>query len=78
MRLQTMPTPALARLIYDSWTAPDAPVFPALYGMSASNDNGTLHESRPHVERFLRESRGWRGPIARAVKAELRRRLKLT
>ena len=37
---------------------------------------GILGSARNGIERFLSHARGWRGPVARTVKKELRRRLR--
>lgn len=51
------------------------PYLDAMYSLGTLDDNYGLDSGRSVVSYFLANAGTWRGPVARAVKAELRRRL---
>lgn len=75
----TMTIRELARTCRKDWASPYFGAVPYLSAMSALEtvDDAYGYDSgRSIVMYFLGNARGWRGDVAKAVKAELKRRLK--
>jgi hypothetical protein len=69
----------IAQVISRDWTRPffgAVPYLDALRSMSSVDDSYGLDDGRMIVAYFLSNATTWRGPIARIVKAELKRRTK--
>lgn len=68
----------LARRIREDWRNPyfgAVPYLRALYALDDVRDTYGADSASTIVAYFLANSAGWRGPVARAIKAELRRRI---
>lgn len=77
--LRLMPLHHIAILIRDSWPRPyfgAVPYIEAMHALTDINSNYGLDDGRDIVSRFLANANTYRGPIAKAVKAELKTRLK--
>ena len=78
MNLQTAPIYEIANYIRQNWkkVSPYAePYLEAMESLNSINDNYYLDSGSSVVLYFLSNSAGWRGDVAREVKAELRSRL---
>jgi hypothetical protein len=80
--LSTANVQHLISLIYADWDNVDSSAHAYLHAVDLSNchdlDNPVGDETADiQMRHFLTHAAGWRGPTARAVKAELRRRLGL-
>lgn len=70
----------LVAIIFDDWETISADAATYLYALDAHDcevlsDPVGNETAELQVRYFLANAGGWRGPVARAVKAELRRRL---
>lgn len=75
--LRSMPLYALASIIQDDWKKPyfgAVPYLQALSALKSHDDNYGADSGRSIVAYFLSNATTWRGPVAKAVKAELKRR----
>lgn len=78
MNLQTAPIYEIAKYIYQNWknVSPYAePYLRAMTNIDSINDNYFNDSASSVVLYFLSNAIGWRGDVAREVKAELRSRL---
>ncbi len=69
----------IAFTIQEGWekVSPHAePYLEAMFSLKDMNSKFGLEDADDIVMRFLINAGGWRGPVAREVKAELNRRLK--
>jgi len=69
----------LARIIRNDWTRPYFGAVPYLDAMGTLASIGDVYgcdDGRSIVLYFLSNATTWRGPVAREVKAELKRRMK--
>ena len=88
--LSEWPVAALARAVLLDWPVasykgtaehmgmdahPANPYLHAMLYLATINDPYRADDGRTIVRYFLSNARAWRGPIAKAIKAELRRRL---
>jgi len=78
--LAAMDLQQLIAIVFDDWTAinPDAATYlQALdsHDCAALNDRVGNETAELQVRYFLTHAGQWRGPVARSVKAELRKRL---
>jgi hypothetical protein len=70
----------LAKLILKDWPVPNyaaAPYLNAMTELKTVNDKHWHDSAENIILRFLSNSSSWRGDMARAIKAELRLRLKI-
>jgi hypothetical protein len=68
----------IAKIIQANWTSPYFGAVPYLKAMRELHDMDSTYgcdSARGIVLYFLSNAQTWRGPVARAVKAELNRRL---
>jgi hypothetical protein len=70
----------LVAIVFDDWDTISADAATYLYALDAHDcevlsDPVGNETAELQVRYFLANAGGWRGPVARAVKAELRRRL---
>jgi len=78
-RLRGLPLYELASLIRSDWQKPyfgAVPYLQALGSLSSHEESYGLDPGRHIVNYFLANANGWKGPVARAVKAELKRRVR--
>lgn len=69
----------IANIIYRHWKKPyfgAVPYMQAMRQMHSVSDNYGLDRGTSIVAYFLSNASTWRGPVAKAVKAELNKRLK--
>lgn len=69
----------LARIIASDWKKPyfgALPYLTAMRPLDSISDEYGFDDGRSIVRYFLANAQTWRGPVAKAVKAELKRRLK--
>jgi hypothetical protein len=69
----------IAAIIYHTWTNPYFGAKPYIQAMQLLENMDSMFgcdDAKDIVLRFLCNAQSWRGPIAREVKAELKRRLK--
>ena len=77
--LQDLLIYGLARLARADWITPyfgAAPYLTAMACLDSIDDAYGADDGRSVVLYFLSNARTWRGPVAKAVKAELKRRLR--
>ncbi|HEX5093743.1 MAG TPA: hypothetical protein VFV84_13735 [Burkholderiales bacterium] len=77
--LSTLDLSGLAGIIRRDWTRPyfgAVPYLDALATLRTVADAYGCDDGRSIVLYFLANANGWRGPVARAVKAELKARAK--
>lgn len=78
--LDTLSIASLAKIVRRDWGMKvhysARPYLDAMFGMEKLDDNTGADDGRGVVLRFLGNATTWRGPVAKAVKAELNRRLK--
>lgn len=75
--LRELPLRSLAGLIHQDWQKPyfgAVPYIQAMYALQSIDDAYGLDDGHGIVCYFLANARTWRGPTAKAVKAELKRR----
>ena len=78
-KLPTMSLSEIARVCRRDWKKLYFGVVPylnALFSMNSINDNYGMDDGRSIVAYFLSNASQWKGPIAKAVKLELNKRLK--
>ena len=79
MILQQLSIAQVAAWIKDDWkkVSPYAePYLAAMRTLDTLDDHYGLDDGRSIVAYFLANASGWKGPVAREIKAELNRRLK--
>jgi len=83
--LPSLTIAGLARLIMQSWRDKDGnpivyfgavPYLNAMLALNSIHDRCGYDDGRSIVVYFLSNANTWRGPVAKAIKAELNRRLK--
>jgi hypothetical protein len=77
--LPKMNLSAIASLTRQDWKKPNfaaVPYLNAMLTMDSINDNFGADTGRSIVSYFLSNSATWKGPVARAVKVELNKRVK--
>jgi hypothetical protein len=77
--LPKLPISAIALLIRKDWGKVyfgAVPYLSAMLGLSSVNDNYGADSARSIVNYFLANATTWKGPLARAVKTELNKRVK--
>lgn len=77
--IEKMTIGQLAREIRANWDNPyfgAVPYLDAMTILEGIDDSYGMDDARDIVTYFLSNAATWRGPVARAVKAELNRRLK--
>lgn len=75
--LRSMPLHQIAGIVQRDWKKPyfgAVPYLQALGSLSSHNDSYGQDSGRSIVAYFLSNATTWRGPVAKAVKAELKRR----
>lgn len=73
-----MTLPEMVRLIRKDWKKPyfgAVPYLDALEQMASLKDNYFFDDGRTIATYFLANAQTWRGPVAKAVKAEIKRQL---
>ena len=76
--LTTLPLSQLARMIHEDWANVNfgaEPYLEALFALDSIDDLYGCESGRMIVAYFLSNASGWRGHVAKAVKAELNRRI---
>ena len=69
----------LARVIGSDWKKVNfaaVPYLNAMFSLSTLNDKYGCDDGRSIVAYFLANAQTWKGPIAKAIKSELNKRLK--
>lgn len=77
--LATLSLGEIAKLISEDWTKVSVAATPYLYAMlylNSINDSYYADNGRTIVLYFLNNASSWKGEVAKAVKAELKARLK--
>lgn len=77
--LRTATLPEIAALIAHDWDNvyfAAAPYLDAMFSINSVQDNYMMDPGKGVVLYFLSNASTWRGPVARLVKAELKRRVK--
>jgi hypothetical protein len=77
--LRSMTIAGLAQVVYRDWQRVNfaaKPYLQAMQSMRSINDQFGFDSGRSIVLYFLGNARSWKGPVAKAVKKELNRRLK--
>lgn len=70
--------PALVRAIWSDWKGVSyaaRPYLSAMSGLASPLDNYGADSGPSVIRYFLANAAGWRGPVAKAVKAELKARI---
>lgn len=79
MKLENLKLYELAQHIRSDWKKPNFAVVPFIGAMSqldTIDENYMADSGRSIVTYFLSNASAWRGPVAKEVKKELKRRLK--
>jgi hypothetical protein len=83
--LSELPLYTLANIVLADWRKPDGtqniwfgavPYLQAMFSLSSVDDSYGADSGKSVVIYFVSNAAQWRGPVARAVKAELKRRIK--
>lgn len=77
--MKKMDLSQLAGMVYDDWKNVNfaaKPYLAAMGSLSSIDENFGFDSGRSIVNYFLVNANSWRGEVARAVKAELKRRVK--
>ena|SRR5271166_7172970 len=77
--IKTMPLTSIPSIIYDDWKKVNFAAKPYLEALGDINHEGMYIQDpwTSIVAYFLGNARAWTGPVAKEVKAELNRRLKI-
>lgn len=77
--MSTASIPEIAAVISQDWGTKvnyaARPYLDAMYGFNSVNDSYGMDSGKGAVIYFLSNAGSWRGPVARIVKAELRKRV---
>jgi hypothetical protein len=77
--LSTLSISEIAGIIADDWSKVNfaaSPYLIAMYSLTTVNDKYGVESGRGIVAYFLSNATSWKGEVAKAVKAELKKRLK--
>jgi hypothetical protein len=78
--LETLSIASLAKVVRRDWglkvNFAAKPYLDAMMSLETVNDNFGYDDGRSIVNYFLSNATTWRGPVAKAVKAELNKRVK--
>ena len=79
IQLSSLSISEIAGLISDNWSNPyfgAQPYLSAMFSLNSVNDSYGADGGRSVVAYFLCNATRWKGPIAKAVKTELNKRIK--